>query len=92
MKLKMTTINNFSIIGVWVMIISLTGCSSDNRNRQSLAGEPGTEAKEILLVCHRGANRLAPENTYASAKKAIEFNAGNQITIPDIKQGNGRDQ
>jgi glycerophosphoryl diester phosphodiesterase len=75
MKLKMKAIKIFSIIGVWVMTISLTGYSSDNRNKQSLAGEPGKEAKDILLVCHRGANRLAPENTYASAKKAIEFNA-----------------
>jgi glycerophosphoryl diester phosphodiesterase len=31
--------------------------------------------KDIIIVNHRGANRLAPENTYASAKKAIENGA-----------------
>ena len=53
----------------------MTGCSSNNRNKQSSTDEFGKEVKEVLIVCHRGANRLAPENTYASAKKAIEFNA-----------------
>jgi glycerophosphoryl diester phosphodiesterase len=57
------------------MIISLTGCSSNDRNKQSLAGKPGKKGNEVLMVCHRGANRLAPENTYASAQKAIESNA-----------------
>ena len=31
-----------------------------------------SEPPEIVMVNHRGANRLAPENTYASAQKAIE--------------------
>lgn len=31
--------------------------------------------KKIEIVNHRGANRLTPENTYASAKKAIESGA-----------------
>ena len=31
--------------------------------------------QKIQIVNHRGANRLAPENTYASAKKAIECGA-----------------
>jgi len=71
----MITSKNLSIIGFSAIIISLTGCSSNNGNKQSLTDESGKEVKEILMVCHRGANRLAPENTYASAKKAIEFNA-----------------
>jgi len=71
----MITSRNLSIIGFSAIIISLTGCSSNNGNKHSLTGESGKEVKEILMVCHRGANRLAPENTYASAKKAIEFNA-----------------
>ena len=62
-------------IGIGAIIISLTGFSSKDANNPSFAGEPGKESKEILMVCHRGANRLAPENTYASAKKAIESNA-----------------
>lgn len=28
------------------------------------------------LVCHRGANQIAPENTYAAAEGAIEYGAG----------------
>ena len=71
----MTTFRNISIIGFCAIIISLTGCSSNNRNKQSSTDEFGKEVKEVLIVCHRGANRLAPENTYASAKKAIEFSA-----------------
>ena len=31
-----------------------------------------SEPQNILMVNHRGANRLAPENTFASAQKAIE--------------------
>ena len=71
----MITSRNLSIIGFSAIIISLTGCSSNSGNKYSLTDESGKEVKEILMVCHRGANRLAPENTFASAKKAIEFNA-----------------
>ena len=35
-----------------------------------------TTYNKIEIVNHRGANRLAPENTFASAKKAIEGGAG----------------
>jgi glycerophosphoryl diester phosphodiesterase len=71
----MITFRTSSIIGFCAIIISIAGCSPENRNKPSLTGQPGNEAKEILIVCHRGANRLAPENTYASAKKAIESSA-----------------
>jgi len=71
----MITIRDLSIIGFSTLIISLAGCSSNNDNKHSLNRESANGAKEVLIVCHRGANRLAPENTYASAKKAIESNA-----------------
>lgn len=32
-----------------------------------------TEKSPIQVVCHRGANEYAPENTYASAEKCIEW-------------------
>jgi len=71
----MKTIRIISVTGICSIIIALTGCPSNNRNKQSPAPDIGEEAEQILIVTHRGANRLAPENTYASAKKAIEFNA-----------------
>jgi len=71
----MKTFRDISIIGICTIIFSLTGCSSNSRNKQSSTGEIGKEAEKVLIVSHRGANRLAPENTYASAKKAIESNA-----------------
>jgi glycerophosphoryl diester phosphodiesterase len=71
----MITMRNLSIKGICAIIISLTAFSSDSSNNHSLTGKSGKEVNEILIVCHRGANRLAPENTYASAKKAIESSA-----------------
>ena len=71
----MITSRDFSIIGICTIIFSLAGCSSENGSKQSTRGNAGKGGNEILMVCHRGANRLAPENTYASAKSAIEYNA-----------------
>ena len=31
--------------------------------------------KKVLLIAHRGANRVAPENTLKAFSKAIEFGA-----------------
>ncbi|MGV8096095.1 MAG: glycerophosphodiester phosphodiesterase family protein [Mangrovibacterium sp.] len=53
----------------FAVLVSIPGC---------LPGEqPGKEkeSSKIMMVCHRGANRLAPENTYVSAQKAIEAGA-----------------
>ncbi len=36
---------------------------------------PGKPGRRIEIVCHRGANHLAPENTRASAQKAVELGA-----------------
>ena len=47
-------------------IFFLSGCSSRNSGKTS---------SQIMIVTHRGANQLAPENTYASAKKAVESGA-----------------
>lgn len=52
---------------IFVLIISLTGCLSEKQSAK--------EKTKIQMVSHRGANRLAPENTYASATKAIELGA-----------------
>lgn len=54
---------------LFAVLAVLSGC---------LPGEQSGKDKEgsmIMMVCHRGANRLAPENTYASAQKAIESGA-----------------
>ncbi len=45
------------------------GRSSEKRNR------PERSAKRMEIVVHRGANHLAPENTMASARKAVELGA-----------------
>ncbi|MGV8096100.1 MAG: glycerophosphodiester phosphodiesterase family protein [Mangrovibacterium sp.] len=47
-------------------LVILFSCSVKNSEK---------DATQILIVNHRGANRLAPENTYASAQKAIESGA-----------------
>ena len=43
-----------------------------------------TVQQQILMVNHRGANRLAPENTFASAQKAIE--AGVAYVEVDVRR------
>ncbi len=58
---------NFSIL-----LIILVGCLSNNDREKARIREGVTN---IQIVSHRGANRLAPENTYASALKAIENGA-----------------
>lgn len=54
---------------IWISILGilLTACLPDKQT--------GSSDATIRIVNHRGANRLAPENTYASAKKAIEAGA-----------------
>ena len=54
----------FRFIQISVLIILIMSCSSEKNREQT-----------IHTVSHRGANRLAPENTYASATKAIESGA-----------------
>ncbi len=60
-----------------LLLVSFLDCQSQSVKKFNLDFETYDPQKteEILMVCHRGANRLAPENTYASAKKAIESNA-----------------
>ena len=38
-----------------------------------LAGTIAAEARDIVVVAHRGANHLAPENTMAAAMKCVEL-------------------
>lgn len=38
-----------------------------------LAGSIAAEARDIVVVAHRGANHLAPENTMAAAMKCVEL-------------------
>lgn len=71
----MKTARKISIIDICIIVGFMAGCQYNNSDKQSSGGEIGQETEKILIVSHRGANRLAPENTYASAKKAIEFNA-----------------
>ncbi len=33
----------------------------------------GAQARDLVIVAHRGANHLAPENTFASTDKCIEL-------------------
>ena len=55
-----------SIFTVCFLIIFIIGGTAQKSIKQS--NQPFYGGK-ILIVNHRGANRLAPENTYASAKK-----------------------
>ncbi|MDX9880845.1 MAG: glycerophosphodiester phosphodiesterase family protein [Prolixibacteraceae bacterium] len=67
--------NDYCFIVVFVLAISVMSCSSDESSKQIHPDGISKNAVNIQLVSHRGANRLAPENTYASATKAIESGA-----------------
>ena len=54
---------------LFAVLIVLTGCLPGKQSGEEKKGNP------VMMVCHRGANRLAPENTYASAQKAIDAGA-----------------
>lgn len=64
----MRQINLFSVILACFLQLPLVCCHPENEN--SYKGGNGPE-----IVSHHGANRLAPENTVASAIKAIESGA-----------------
>jgi glycerophosphoryl diester phosphodiesterase len=70
-----------TLIGIFLIVYSAFGSGEKLQGaRQKNTGH--------LLVCHRGANRLAPENTFASAKKAIEFGADYvEIDVRQSKDG-----
>ena len=40
--------------------------------------------KRTKIVCHRGANHLAPENTFAAAEKALEYDA--EVIELDVRE------
>ncbi|QGY44635.1 hypothetical protein GM418_13465 [Maribellus comscasis] len=69
----MKTLKNILVFGFFVMLIA--GCSSKNSNEFSDTKSAEKATAKIEIVNHRGANRLAPENTFASARKAIENGA-----------------
>lgn len=71
----MKTVSNNIIIRFCVWSMFLAGCSLNCDKSQSENGNIPETTRKILIVNHRGANRLAPENTYASAQKAIESGA-----------------
>ncbi len=63
----------------WFVISIVVGLmlteSSFAGDKSSVQARPGEKGKRMEVMCHRGANLLAPENTFASAKKAIELGA-----------------
>ncbi len=61
-----------SIFAGCLLVILFLGSAA----RESMAqSDQSVSGQKVQIVNHRGANRLAPENTYASAKKAIESGA-----------------
>ena len=64
-------------ISFLLLILSLVISCSVPRYHDSARSYNLNDKRErpIMIVCHRGANHLAPENTFASAKKAIEYGA-----------------
>lgn len=54
-----------------LLLLSFNSCNYVDKERAS----PGESIQSIEIVSHRGANRQAPENTFASARKAIEAGA-----------------
>ena len=59
----MKTISKF----YWILLLVIvTSCQQETKKKKF-------DSQGFLMVNHRGANRLAPENTFASAQKAIEF-------------------
>ncbi|WP_372932520.1 hypothetical protein, partial [Mariniphaga sediminis] len=49
-----------------VLLFGLAGCQNAKEQKTE------TSKNNIVVVSHRGANRLAPECTYAAAQKSIE--------------------
>ena len=68
----MRTFKNIIIVCISFSMLFLAGCLPVIRDKRP---GPPVSGEKIQIVSHRGANRLAPENTYASAKKAIECSA-----------------
>lgn len=67
--------SDFIFIGALALAVSAASCSFNKNDRPFQQRNRSKKTANIQMVCHRGANRLAPENTYASAKKAIESGA-----------------
>jgi len=67
-------IERHQVTGVALMacIIALMACSSLS---QPVQEEADMSVSEPLVIAHRGASSLAPENTLAAARKALEIGA-----------------
>ncbi len=74
---------SYNILVFYLFLFFLGSCSSPGSDKEAIA-----KTNKIQIVNHRGANRLAPENTFASAKKAIECGAAYvEIDVRRSKDG-----
>ena len=70
--MKPTLTHTHITIAVFLMILIVTACSSHLTESQE---EMDMVPSHTLIIAHRGARSLAPENTLASAQKALQVGA-----------------
>jgi glycerophosphoryl diester phosphodiesterase len=63
---------SWEYVAASVLLALLAGCSSAT---PAPTGAPSQSGQRPLVIAHRGARSLAPENTLAAAKKALDLGA-----------------
>ena len=93
MVLFMIAKNNFKKLLLYVLIFAglLVGCSSEQDTTLDLRMEDmhnGENEAQVMIIAHRGARSLAPENTIPAAEKALESRAdGWELDVAMSKDG-----
>ena len=73
MKIHARKIRRFAAYSLIILVTLIIVCSCSTAKNGISQGRSELQAREILIVGHRGAAGLAPENTLAAFKKACEL-------------------
>jgi glycerophosphoryl diester phosphodiesterase len=91
LSMTLKTILKILLIGVLISTGLLSACSSEQETTPQ-AGREEMQNREsesqVMIIAHRGARSLAPENTISAAEKALESHAdGWELDVAMSKDG-----
>lgn len=73
MRRLLKKITNMKLLLNCILLLGIAGCLACSDTDKGKNMDPTTEAAPVQVIAHRGGARLAPENTLAAFRKALEL-------------------